>query len=115
MKHLRIYEDYQEETIPMEDTMNDVHFETESSDIKSITGNEGNYAVSFTNADGEKTTIEIAGANSPEFMGDSMVSNIEMIPDSSSDGRSYSIVGYYNAVPNGHGAYALDKVLIEEI
>ncbi len=114
MKHLRIYEDYQTETIPMEDSMSDVHFETETSEIKSISGSEGNYMVSFQNSEGEETTIEIGGANSPEFMGDSMVSNIEMIPDSSSDGKSYSVVGYYDLVPNSHGAYDLKKVLIEE-
>ena len=36
-----------------------------------------------------------------------------MIPDSSSDGREYSVVGYYDEVPETSGAYELKKVLIE--
>jgi|688.fasta_scaffold644418_3 hypothetical protein len=115
MKHLRIYEDYQMETMPVETSMSGTGFETESTEIKSITGSEGNYMVSFTNSEGEETSIEIGGATSPEFTGDSMVSSIEMIPGSSSDGKSYKITGYYSLSPEGHGAYTLDNVLIKEI
>jgi len=116
MKHLRIYEQYSPEAMPIEDTMSDVHFETESTDFVNTNGNsEGNYIVTFQNADGENTTIEIAGATNPEYVGDSMIGNTEMIQDSSSDGRAYSAVGYYDKVPGGHGAYELKKVLIEEV
>ena len=59
--------------------------------------------------------IEIAGASEPEYVGSSMVSNIEMIEDSSSDGKIYSIVGYYDEVPGQDGEYELKKVLLEEI
>ena len=116
MKHLRIYEQYAEEVMPMEDTATDVHFETETTDFRPTDMNsEGNYIVTFQNANGEDTTIEIAGASEPEYVGDSMVSNIEMIEDSSSDGRRYSIVGYYDEVPGQDGEYELKKVLVEEI
>jgi hypothetical protein len=114
MKHLRIYEDYQTENIPIVSPVDGVHFETESSEIESISGSEGNYKVSFQNSDGDQTTIEIGGAYDPEFIGDNMVSSIEMIPDSSSDGKSYSITGYYDLVPDSGGAYEIKKVLIEE-
>ncbi len=103
------------ETMPTEMPTKGTGFETESSEIKSIQGSEGNYKITFTNSDGEETTIEIGGANSPKIMGDSMVSPIEMITGSSSDGKSYSVTGYYNAVPDGNGAYTLDQVLIKEI
>jgi len=114
MKHLKIYENFEPEVMPEIAPEIEVHFETESSDIIPISGSEGNYKVTFQNSDGEDTTVEIAGAADPEFMGDSMVSSIEMIPDSSSDGKSYSVIGYYDLVPGLHGAYEIKKVLIEE-
>lgn len=131
MRHLKIYEQYigaeataeapviagekspTEETPPTETKP---HFEVESTDIISTKDNaEGNYKVNFKNADGEDTTIEIAGASKPEFMQDTMVSKIEMIPDSSSDGKTYSIMGYYDKMPDMPGEFELNKVLIEEI
>ena len=118
MKHLRIYEQYSTEAMPMpmEDTMSDVHFETESTDFRPTDVNsEGNYIVNFQNVDGEDTTIEIAGASNPEYVGSTMISNIEMIEDSSSDGKKYSIVGYYDEVSDQEGEYELKKVLIEEV
>ena len=114
MKHLKIFENFEPETLPEVVPTSDVHFETESSEITPISGGEGNYAVSFQNSEGEETTVEIAGAADPEFVGDSMVSAIEMIPDSSSDGKTYGITGYYDLVQGSHGAYELKKVLIEE-
>lgn len=124
MKHLKIYEQYLKEIpvekIPigetiLEDPEKSVHFETETTDFKSTPDNtEGNYIVFFKNSDGQDTTMEIAGANNPEFIGDKMVSSIEMIPDSSSDGKTYSVVGYYEEIPNSGGQYELKKVLIEE-
>jgi hypothetical protein len=114
MKHLKLYENFEPEVMPEIAPESEVHFETESSDIIPISGSEGNYKVTFQNSEGQDTTVEIGGAADPEFMGDSMVSSIEMIPDSSSDGKSYSITGYYDLVPGSHGAYDIKKVLIEE-
>ena len=115
MKHIKIYEKFSTETLPMEDTISDVHYESESSDITSSDeSSEGVYFVLFKNSEGENTTIEISSALNPEFMGNSMVSNVEMIKDSSSDGRSYNVTGYYDKLPQTGGAYELKKVLIEE-
>jgi hypothetical protein len=114
MKYLKIYEDFEMENIPSELSMNDVHFETESSEIYPLDSSEGNYKVNFKNSEGEDTTIEIGGADNPEFMGEEMISSIQMVPDSSSDGKNYSITGYYEIVPDTHGAYELKKVLIQE-
>jgi|LauGreDrversion4_2_1035121.scaffolds.fasta_scaffold01473_9 hypothetical protein len=121
MKHIKVFENFlpataAEETFPIDTPMADAHFEAESTEIMTTDGNtEGNYFVNFTNSEGEKTTIEICGANDPEFLGDSMVSDIEMVPDSSSDGKKYSVVGYYDEIPESGGAYELKKVLIEEV
>ena len=121
MKHLKIYENFVSETMPMETIpmnpgMSNVHFETESEDIISTDGNsEGNYFVNFMNSESKPTTIEICGASDPEFIGDTMVSTIEMVPDSSSDGKSYSITGYYDEIKDSGKAYQLKKVLIEEL
>jgi hypothetical protein len=121
MKHLKVYENFlsaptSPETLGTENPMSDVHFEIESEDIISTDGNtEGNYFVNFTNSEGKPTTIEIGGAVDPEFVGDSMVSTIDMVPDSSSDGKSYGITGYYDEVKDSGKAYQLKKVLIEEL
>jgi hypothetical protein len=115
MKHLRIYEDYQMETMPTEMITKGTGFETESSEIRSVEGPEASYVINFTNSEGEQTTIETGEPNSPKIIGDSMISPMEMIPGSSSDGKKYSVTGYYNAVPDGHGAYSIDQVLIKEI
>ena len=116
MKHLKIYEKFSTETLPMEDTISDVHYETESSDITSSDeSSEGDYFILFKNVEGENTTIEISSALNPEFMGNSMVSNVEMIKDSSSDGKLYNVTGYYDKLPGTGGAYELKKVLIEEV
>ena len=114
MKHIRIYEDFQMETMPMDDTRIESGYEVETDKIHSLENSEGNYKVYFTNADGKEATMEIGAANAPEFMGDSMVSSIDMIPDSSSDGKSYMVTGYYKKAPEGHGEYNLVKTLIKE-
>ena len=44
-----------------------------------------------------------------------MISSIDMIADSSSDGKQYSIIGYYDELTGTGGAYELKKVLVEEI
>ena len=44
-----------------------------------------------------------------------MVSKMEMIPDSSSDGKLYSIIGYYDKSTDIPTGYDLKKVLIEEV
>jgi len=116
MKHLRIYEQFASEVMPMDTQAAAVNYEVESTDIKSTDGStEGNYFVNFLNAEGKDTTMEIAGAADPEFVGNSMVSDIEMIPDSSSDGRNYSIIGYYDKISEPGSPYELKKVLISEV
>ena len=116
MKYLKIYEQFASEVMPMEEPQaTATNYEVESTDIKSTDGStEGNYFVNFVNVEGEDTTMEIAGAADPEFVGDSMVSDIEMIPDSSSDGRNYSIIGYYDKLSEPGAPYELKKVLISE-
>ena len=115
MKHIKIYEAFTDSevsqlTAPEEKTVN---FETETTDFKSLEDtDEGDYLVNFINADGEETTITIGHAVSPEYTGEKMVSTIDMIPGSSSDGREYSIVGHYKESPDFRGAYNLEKVLI---
>jgi hypothetical protein len=130
MRHLKIYESYVNESGSMTDMdvlapgmdlmnpktgMSDTGtFETESTDFITTKENEeGDYIVKFSNAEGEEVTVTIGHAIDPEYMGKKMVSAIEMIPDSSSDGREYSFVGYYEEIPGSAGAYELTKVLIE--
>lgn len=121
MKYLKVYENFVSKetstgTLPIETGMGNVHFEVESEEIMPTTGNtEGNYYVNFKNSEGQDTTIEICGAADPEFVGDTMISDIEVVTDSSSDGKSYSVIGYYKEVPGTQGAYELEKVLIEEL
>ena len=94
--------------------MDPANFETETTKfVPTQDDEEGDYIVNFTNANGEETTMAIGHSVDPEYVGGNMVSSIEMIPDSSSDGREYSIVGYYDEVPGSEGAYELKKVLIE--
>jgi len=132
MRHLRIYESFVREMDPMTmdqdmDTMEidqDMEtqydpyatgeFEAESTSFTPIDDEkDGDYIVNFINADGEETTITIGHAIDPEYVGKTMVSSIDMVPDSSSDGREYSLVGYYDEIPGSAGAYELKKVLIE--
>ncbi len=118
MKYLKIYENFVGEVepqigrgIPMEGTDN---FQTESTDfIPTNEEEEGDYIVRFVNPEGEEVTATIGHAVDPEYVGKKMISSIEMIPDSSSDGREYSFVGYYDEIPETDGAYELKKVLIE--
>ncbi|NBU98729.1 MAG: hypothetical protein EBS19_11065 [Spirochaetia bacterium] len=118
MKYLRIYEKFVGELepqlgrgIPMEKTGN---FETETTDfIPTKENEEGDYIVKFVNSEGEEVTATIGHAVDPEYMGKKMISSIEMVQDSSSDGKEYSFVGYYEEIPETAGAYGLKKVLIE--
>lgn len=129
MKHLRIYESFAREvemdpvmTEPdmatmssdMEMEMDNGSFEAESTDFVSTPeGQEGDYIVKFINPEGEEVTVTVGHAIDPEYIGKKMISAIEMIPDSSSDGRQYSFIGYYDEIPGSAGAYELKKVLIE--
>ena len=119
LKHLRIFEDYKTEEVMMDypEVEKEVFFTTETDNIKPTdpSVSEGNYVIMFTNAEGQDTTLEIAGAASPEYKGDKMVSPIEVIKDSSSDGKNYSVVGHYREVPGSMGQYELEKVVVEEI
>lgn len=113
MKHIKIYEQFAGEVLPAEQSV--ANYEVETEDIKPTDGStEGNYFILFPNAEGENTTIEIGGAVEPEFVGNSMVSAIEMVPDSSSDGRNYMVTGYYDKLPEPGNAYELKKVLVKE-
>lgn len=123
MKHIRIYESFlNEDSLPIDmysgypgdgDT-EVVTFETESENFFPTRENEeGDYILKFENAEGEEVTVVIGHAIDPEYMGSKMISSMNMVPDSSSDGREYSFVGYYNEIPGSAGAYELNKVLIE--
>ena len=129
MKHLRIYESFARE-VEMDPVMPDTNmdpmssdmgmemengsFEAESTDFVSTPeGQEGDYIVKFINPEGEEVTVTVGHAIDPEYMGKKMISAIEMIPDSSSDGRQYSFIGYYDEIPGSAGAYELKRVLIE--
>lgn len=132
MRHLRIYESFVRDMEPevmtpdmdtevmtpdMERESSPIEmgqFETESTSFTPIDDEkEGDYIVNFVNADGEDTTITIGHAIDPEYVGKTMISAIDMVQDSSSDGRAYSLVGYYDEIPGSAGAYELKKVLIE--
>lgn len=119
LKHLRIFEDYQTEEVMMDypEVEKEVFFTTETDNIKPTdpSVSEGNYVIMFTNSEGQDTTLEIAGAASPKYKGDKMVSPIEVIKDSSSDGKNYSVVGHYREVPESMGQYELERVVVEEI
>lgn len=116
MKHIKIYENFTDEEVAQLTAPEEAvsHFETESQEFESIDDKEeGDYIVRFTNAEGEETSITIGHAVDPEYIGGKMISTIDMIPGSSTDGREYSVVGYYKESPDLRGAYTLDKVLIE--
>jgi hypothetical protein len=126
MRHLRIYESFVREVEmdpvvmaepnmeTMSSDMENGSFEAESTDFVSTPeGQEGDYIVKFINPEGEEVTVTVGYAIDPEYMGKKMISAIEMIPDSSSDGRQYSFIGYYDEIPGSAGAYELKKVLIE--
>lgn len=122
MKHIKIYESFidapevgEETKAMLPEPIQSTGFEAESTDFESTSDSEeGDYKVNFINADGEETTLVIGYANNPEYVGNSMVSSVDMIPGSSSDGREYSIVGYYDESPDFDGAYVLKSVLIGE-
>lgn len=129
MKHIKIYEQFsnlkeeeifskieKDEDVISDEKIENPHFEVESTDFISADDNsEGNYLISFENKKGEDTTIEVGGAVEPEFRGNSMISRIDMIPGSSSDGKEYLVTGWYNKAGNeGLPQYELVKVVIEE-
>lgn len=120
MRHIRIYEQFDmaatPEMIEAPGLESGAHFEAETTEFRPTKEDEeGEYVVNFTNPSGEETTINIRFANEPEYVGNSMISSIDMVEDSSSDGKQYSIIGYYDEVKGTGGAYELKKVLIEEV
>jgi hypothetical protein len=120
MRHIRIYEQFDmaaaPEMIEAPELGTGSHFEAETTEFRPTTDEEeGEYVVNFTNHDGEETTINIRFANEPEYVGNTMISSIDMVEDSSSDGKPYSVIGYYDEVTGTGGAYELKKVLIEEV
>jgi len=124
MRHLKIYESFvkgaaPEMDLPAPEMDSPVEsmgkFETETTEFKPTKDNEeGDYVVNFLNPDGEETTIHVGYASDPEYVGSTMISNMEMVPNSSSDGRTYSAVGHYDEIPGSDGAYELKRVLIGE-
>ena len=115
MKHVKIYEQFTEEEIGQLTSPKQTsgEFETESTDFKpTLEDEEGEYVVNFINVDGEETTITIGHAIDPKYTGNAMVSELEMVMDSSSDGREYDIIGYYTKSEDFRGAYNLEKVIL---
>ena len=43
-----------------------------------------------------------------------MISTLEVLPDSSSDGKEYNIVGLYDESSETEGEYELTRIMIEE-
>lgn len=120
MRHIRIYEQFSTEAMPDLDSPAGLaaasHFEAETTNFRATSDEEeGEYVVTFTNPEGQETTIQIGFANDPEYVGDSMVSSMEMVADSSTDGKEYTAVGYYDEIPDSGGAFELKKVLVEEV
>ena len=120
MRHIRIYEQFDmaaaPEMIEAPELGTGSHFEAETTEFRPTTDDEeGEYVVNFTNHDGEETTINIRFANEPEYVGNTMISSIDMVEDSSSDGKQYSIIGYYDKSSDVPAGYDLKKVLIEEV
>ncbi len=120
MRHIRIYEQFDmveaPEMIEAPELETGAHFEAETTEFRPTRdGEDGEYVVTFTNPEGEETTINIGSAIEPEYVGGSMISSINMVADSSSDGKEYSIIGYYDEIKGTSGAYELKKVLIEEV
>jgi hypothetical protein len=122
MKHIKIYERFVDAPVMGSETETMIDspyrtsgFETESMDFESTSDTEeGAYKVRFTNADGQETTLVMGYANNPEYIGKNMISSADMIEGSSSDGREYSIVGYYDESEGFEGAYILKSVIIAE-
>jgi hypothetical protein len=118
MKHIKIYEDYQEEMMvyPGQEETRSI-FSTETTNIKPTDAlkSEGNYIITFSNSEGQEVTMEIAGASDPKYKGENMISPIEIIPGSSSDGKEYSTIGHYTKVDGGVGEYELKKVILKEV
>ena len=115
MKNIKIYEQYLGDT-PIETP--DTKFEIETTDFKAVDAIEGdsqaNYEVIFKNADGKNTRMEIAGASNPKFVEDEMMSIIPMIKDSSSDGREYKVIGFYEEIPDSGRQFELKRLSVEE-
>lgn len=119
LKHIKIFERYQTEEVMMDypEVEKEEGFSTETDLIKPTDPlvSEGNYIITFRNSEGQDTTLEIAGAASPKYEGEKMVSPIEVIVDSSSDGKSYSVTGHYKEITDSMGQYELEKVVVVEI
>jgi hypothetical protein len=122
MKHIKIYERFVDAPVMGSETETMIDspyrtsgFETESMDFESTSDTEeGAYKVRFTNPDGQEATLVMGYANNPEYIGKNMISSADMIEGSSSDGREYSIVGYYDESEGFEGAYILKSVTIAE-
>lgn len=116
-KHLKVYEQFTSAEMVDATKEREVSnkFETETTDFVPTDINaEGDYVVSFTNADGEDCSIVVTGANDPKYSGNTMISTLEVVDDSSSDGKNYSVVGMYDESSDIPGEYELKRVMLEE-
>lgn len=115
--HIKIYEQFSSEEMVDATKEREVSkkYETESTEfIPTDINSEGDYIVSFTNSEGKDCTVTVSGANDPKYSGDSMISTLELLPDSSSDGKEYNIVGLYDEASETEGEYELTRIMIEE-
>lgn len=116
-KHIKIYEKFSTEEMVDATKEREVSnkFETETTDFSPTDLDaEGDYIVNFKNSEGEDCTITVTGANDPKYSGDTMISSLDMIGDSSSDGKTYNCVGLYDETPDVGGEYELTRIMIEE-
>jgi len=115
-KHIKVFEQFSSEEMEYATREEERSgFETETTDFVPTSAHaDGEYVVTFDNAEGESTTIVLTGAYDPKYSADAMISAMDMIEDSSSDGKSYSAVGIYEESPEGDGAYELKRIMIEE-
>lgn len=115
-KHIKVFEQFSSEEIEYATREEErSEFETETTDfVPTEAHEEGEYVVTFDNAEGKSTTIVLTGAYDPKYSSDAMISAMDMIEDSSSDGKRYNAVGIYEESPEEKGAYDLKRVMIEE-
>lgn len=132
MKHIQIFEKFGENysnepelVDPMEiarkkakelSVISEPHFEVETDDVVDLPGDaEASFLITFKNREGSNTTLEVGSPLEPEIAGNAMVSRLDVLPEGTSDGNEYSVIGYFSEVPNSKGAYEIKKALIEEL
>jgi hypothetical protein len=92
------------------------HFEIETENVEDTPGDAAaSIIVNFKNSEGVDTVLQLGSPLKPEIVGNTMVSRLEVMPEGNSDGKQYSVIGYFTEVPNTPGAYEVKKALIEEL